>query len=78
MVAGYLMAAMFLVVGIGLIALAPRMQHTAVSSTEAVRRVPLIGIGARWAAGRQYVPAMRAVGVICVVLAVFLAAGSVR
>lgn len=78
MIVGYLMAAIFLVVGIGLIALAPRMQHTAVSSTESVRHVPLIGLGARWTTGPQYVPAMRAIGVACVVLAVVLAAVSVR
>jgi len=72
MVAGYLMAAAFLVIGAVVIVLAPRMQRVAIESTRGASHVPLVGAGARFTSTRYYIPTMRAIGLLCIALALFL------
>jgi hypothetical protein len=68
----YVMAAGFLAVGIVAILLAPQLQKIAVSNTRTIINVPLLGAGARWAAGPLYVPTVRAIGVLSLAVALFL------
>ena len=72
MLAASVMATGFLIVGVAVMALAPKIQEIAIANRRTTSRMPVLGVGARWATATWYVSMVRGIGVLCVALAIFL------